>query len=325
MGELHESPDETDRADQAELVVLGAGGEIAAGRARFERRSRSEYAAEQRAVSVWEEQPFTARLDKTTDGAPENRASSAMPDGLLEAVRRFEPKQAGLPDVRGKDAAAYIDIHLGERPWLAAARDCSADVRRLFVALDQGGGHGHIRHEGWVTEEMNERRVAYLEDPAQCDPEKRIAGIDGLKEGDQSHRCRQTAARIVDPSAFAVAIARGLEHPRIRAALEMPFDPDNKPSPVQLSIGELLGPDGYRYCTGWRLEPVNGSMNAARRSREAWIAATDQERASGLTKPTARPVETFEGGTCLFVFGHRGEGEGYEVVTMYPRPPERKR
>ena len=105
-----------------------------------------------------------------------------MPDGLLEAVRRFEPTQAGLPDVRGKDAAAYIDIHLGERPWLAAARDCSADVRRLFVALDQGGGHGHIRHEGWVTEEMNERRVAYLEDPAQCDPEKRIAGIDGLKE-----------------------------------------------------------------------------------------------------------------------------------------------
>jgi hypothetical protein len=318
VGELHESPEDPDRADEPEPVALGVGGEVAAGQARFERRSRSEYAAElaQRAVSGWEQRPFTSRI--------ENPAGPATPDDPLEAVRHLEPKRAGLPDVRADDAAAYIDTHVGERPWLAAARERSPDVQRLFVALDQGGGHAHIRHEGWVTEEMNERRVAYLEDPAQSDPAKRAAGIDGLKEGDRPHQCRQTAARIIDPDAFAVAITRGLEHPKIRAALEMPFDPDEKPSPVQLPIAELLGPDGHRYCTGWRLEPVNGSMNAARRSREAWIAATDQERASGLTKPTARPVETFEGGTALFAFGHLHGGGGYEVVTMYPRPPERE-
>src|SRR5260370_38441636 len=41
-----------------------------------------------------------------------------------------------------------------------AARDRSPEVQRLFAALDQGGGHAHIRHEGWVTEEMNELREA---------------------------------------------------------------------------------------------------------------------------------------------------------------------
>lgn len=48
-------------------------------------------------------------------------------------------------------------------------------MQRIFAALDQGHGHAHIRHEGWVTEEMNERRVRSLEDPAQLDPTKRVA------------------------------------------------------------------------------------------------------------------------------------------------------
>jgi hypothetical protein len=58
---------------------------------------------------------------------------------------------------------AYLDARRGERPWLAAARDCRPEVQRLFAALDQGGGHAHIRHEGWLTEETNRRRVAYLQ------------------------------------------------------------------------------------------------------------------------------------------------------------------
>ena len=66
------------------------------------------------------------------------------------------------------------------RPWLAAARGCSPEVQRVFATLDQGGGHAHIRHEGWVTEEMNELRLRCLEDPAQLDTAKRAAGIDGL-------------------------------------------------------------------------------------------------------------------------------------------------
>jgi hypothetical protein len=238
-------------------------------------------------------------------------------------VRKFEPERAGLPDISAGAAVAYVDARQGERPWLAAAAGRPPEVQRIFAALDQGTGHGHIRHEGWVTEEMNERRVTRLEDPAQLDPVKRAAGIDGLRQEDKPHQCRQIATRITDGDAFAVAFARGIEHPRIRAALDSPFDPDAKPRPVQVPIADLLGPDGHRYCTGWRLEPVDGSMSAARRLRDAWVAVPAAMRASDAREPAARPVETFEGGSAVFVFGHGGEGDSYEVVTMYPRPPER--
>jgi hypothetical protein len=277
-----------------------------------EPRSRAEYTAdlEQRTVSGWDQRPFRSSAGDRLGGTPDER---------LEPVRRFEPSRAGLP--HPGDAVTYLDARTGERPWLAAARDCRPEVRRLFAALDQGGGHAHIRHEGWVTEEMNRRRAAYLEDPAQLDPAKRTAGIDGLRQGDHLHRCRQTATRIADPDAFATAFATGVEHPKVRAALETAFDPDGKPAPVQLPIGELLGPDGHRYCTGWRLEPVDGSMAAARKSRETWMATPPEKRASDISEPMARPVATFEGGVAVFVFGHNSRGDGYEVVTMYPRPP----
>jgi hypothetical protein len=329
VGELQNPADEPDQAGRPEQIVQGAGSEVAGGRVRLERRNRAEYAAEfeQKTVPGWEHLRFGSRLVKAANdpdigrtGAP--RGAETL-DALLGAARRFEPRRAGLPEVSAHDAMAYIAARQDERPWLVAVRGCSPAVQRIFAALDQGRGHAHIRHEGWVTEEMNERRVAYLEDPAQSDPAKRAAGIDGLREGDRRHQCRQTATRISDPDAFAVAFAQGIEHPRVRAALEMPFDPDDTPRPVQLPIKELLGPLGHRYCTGWQLEPIDGSMNMARRSRETWIVATDEERGSGLRQPTARPVETFEGGTAVFVFGHHSGERRYEVLTMYPRPPER--
>lgn len=148
-------------------------------RERIELRSRTEYAAEQKLTAS------------------------------LEVVRRFEARRAGLPEVSAREAAAYLDTRQADRPWLAAARARSPEVQRLFAALDQGGGHAHIRHEGWVTEEMGRRRVAYLEDPAQLDPAKRAAGIDGLKSPEGSHRCREASSRITDPDAFAMAFARG--------------------------------------------------------------------------------------------------------------------
>jgi hypothetical protein len=219
----------------------GAGPDLGAGlgRERGELRSRGEYAAEQRlGVS-------------------------------LEVVGRFEPRRAGLPEMSAGDAAAYLDARQAERPWLAAARDRSPEVQRLFAALDQGGGHAHIRHEGWVTEEMNRRRVAYLEDPAQLDPAKRAARIDGLLPGDQRHRCGSIATRIADPDAFAVAIARGAEHPDVRAALDTEFRERRVPGPVVLPIAEMFGPHGHRYCTGWQLEAVEGSLKTAREYRDA--------------------------------------------------------
>jgi hypothetical protein len=60
------------------------------------------------------------------------------------------------------------------------------------------------------------RRVAYLEDPAQLDPDRRRAGIDGLRAGGQPYRCRIIATRFTDPDAFATALARGAGHGRVR-------------------------------------------------------------------------------------------------------------
>jgi hypothetical protein len=318
VDELRGGTDEPDRHERPERHVPEASRDSGAARARIEPRSRAEYAAdlERLAVPGWDQQPSTS----LETGSPHDLPGSR--DVPLEVVRRFEPGRAGLADISSDDAAAYIHARQDSRPWLAAASGWPPDVQRVFAALDQGGGHGHIRHEGWVTEEMNHRRVAYLEDPAQPDPVKRAAGIDGLRPGDQPHRCRQTATRITDPGAFAVGFARGIEHPKVRTALETPFHPDSKPFPAQLPIAELLGPDGHRYCTGWRLEPVDGSMTKARASREAWMAAPADQRALNVGAPTARPVETFKGGTAVFVFGHNSRGDGYEVLTMYPRPPD---
>ena len=329
MGELQGAADEPEHGDRPGSHTTGARDEAPVVRSPVEQRSRSECAAdlEQQVVSGWEPRLFISRVTAvapSADGGMADRADrAAPPDPLLEVVRRLDPSRAGLPDISARDGAAYLNARESERPWLAVVRDCSPEVQRVFAALDQGGSHGHIRHEGWVSEEMNHRRVAFLEDPAQLDPAKRAAGIDGLRPGEQPHRCRQMAARITDPNAFAVTFSRGIEHPRVRAALETPFHSDAKPSPVQIPIPELLGPDGHRYCTGWQLEPVDGSMNAARRTRDAWITASAKDRASDLKEPTARPVETFEGGTVVFAFGHCATAERYEVVTMYPRPPER--
>jgi hypothetical protein len=311
VGELHGGADEPGRHDRPDPHVLRAGGDADAVRLRVEPRSRAEYAAdlEQRVAGDWADGSF--------------RAAGGEALRRFE-LGRFEPGRAGLPETGDREASAYVEAHRAERPWLAAAAGCPAEVQRVFAALDRGGGHAHIRHEGWVTEEMNRRRVAYLEDPAQVDAAKRAAGIDGLKPDDRAHQCRQATSRITDPDLFAAAFTRGIEHPQVRAALETPFDPDVKPRPVQLPLDELIGADGHRYCTGWRLEPVDGSMNAARRARDAWIAAPTGNKPSDLMEPTARPVETFEGGTVVFVFGHRSTGEGYEVVTMYPRPPEQE-
>ena len=105
----------------------------------------------------------------------------------------------------------------------------SPEARRIIAAMDAAGGHAHIRHEGWVTEEANRRRVTYREDPAQLDPEKRELSIDGLRQNDQRHRCGDIATRITDPDAFATAFARGVEHPKVREALDMAVRPGQKP------------------------------------------------------------------------------------------------
>lgn len=285
MGELRSGPDEPEGGDRLGSDPPAADhGDTGAVRERLEPRSRAEYAAD----LEWQ---------------------AAEQDVLL----RFEPRRAGLPEVSTTDSMEYLDKHQADRPWLAIARNCPPEVQRIFVALDQRGGHAHIRHERWVTEEMNERRVRNLHDPAQLDPAKRAAGIDGLTPGDVQHRCGNIATRITDPEAFAMAFARGVEHPDVRAALD---SNGPRPQPVILPISAVLGDDGHKSCSGWQLEPVNGSMDEARAFRRAW-AVGDQSGPG----PRARPVETFEGGTVTFAFRRSAVG-GYEVSTMHVNPAD---
>jgi hypothetical protein len=277
VAEIRNGPEEPDRENRPETTPSDDTG---AARERVEPRSRAEY---------------TADLERHV------------------ALVSFEPRRAGLPEVSVEDATAYLDKHHMERPWLSVARDCPPEVQRVFAALDQGGGHAHIRHEGWVTEEMNECRVRNLEDPAQLDPAKRVAGVDGVKVGDKPHRCGSIATRITDPQAFATAFARGIEHPDVRAALD---SPGPVPRPVSLPISDVLSDDGHKFCSGWRLEPVNGSILEAMANRAAWVAGNHD-----VLEPRTRPVETFEGGTVTYVFRASAEGD-HEISTMYVDPPD---
>jgi hypothetical protein len=282
VAEIRNGPEEPDRENRPETTPSDDTG---AARERVEPRSRAEY---------------TADLERHV------------------ALVSFEPRRAGLPEVSIADATAYLDKHHMERPWLSVARDCPPEVQRIFAALDQGGGHAHIRHEGWVTEEMNELRVRNLEDPAQLDPAKRAAGTDGLAGDDRPHRCGRIATRITSPDAFAIALAAGVAHRDVRAALGTEFRERRIPPPVVLPIAEALGPDGHRFCSGWQLEPVDGSLKTARNVRDSWAATRDGP------EPKSRRVETFEGGTLSFVFGPNRARDGYEIVTMNVNPPGRQ-
>jgi hypothetical protein len=243
---------------------------------------------------------------------------------LFEAPRaelaRFRMARADLPEVGPEEAARYIEEQRARRPWLEAAERASPESRRIMAAIDRGNGHAHIRHEGWVTEEANRRRVAYLEDPAQLCLGKRLRAIDGLKPDDKRHRCGPLATRITDPDAFATAFARGVDHLTVRAALSTPHDPDDRSDPVRVPIADLLGRDGHKFCTGWQLEHVAGSMYAAIKNRNAWRTALAQEHQPDVKEASVQPVPTFEGGTIISVLGHNQARDGYEIVSLHPQP-----
>jgi hypothetical protein len=233
----------------------------------------------------------------------------------------FRAERAGLPEVSAEEAGRYVERHRAGRPWLETATHASPEALLIIVSADQGGGHGHIRHEGWVTEQASMRRVAYLEDPAQLDPDERRRGIDGLGPGSRHHKCADLATRVTDPDAFATVLARGTAHPAVRDALRTPYDPGSRPDPVWLPIADLLGKDGHKVCTGWHLESVDGNIDVARSNRRAWRMAMTEGGQPDVPEPVARPVPTFEGGTMVFVVSHNRQRDGYEIATLFPQPP----
>jgi hypothetical protein len=295
-------PDVPSPQTSRELVRTRDPGDGMESRPLGEMRSRGEVYAEhrQRVEGGWEPRRF---------------------DAPRAELRRFSPERAALSPTSLDAAANYVAQHRSERPWLTVLDAASPEARRILVAADAGGSHGHIRHEGWVTEEASMRRVAYREDPAQMDLDKRYQGIDGLMQSDRRHRCGVVATRVTDPDAFATAFARGVEHPKVRALLDMPFDPDIRPGQVTVPIAELLGAGGHRYCTGWQLEPVGDSTMAARDNRAAWLRARTEGREPDVPEPRVRPVPTFEGGAMLFVIGQNRSRDGYVIATMYPQSP----
>lgn len=117
-----------------------------------------------------------------------------------------QPKteRSRVPGVSFEDADRCIERHRGERPWLQMPAGASPQVRRIIASADMTGG-----------------RAAYLENPAQLDPDKRRCGIDGLKPGaSPKHVCADLAARITSPDAYAAASALGgTLHPDAQAAL----------------------------------------------------------------------------------------------------------
>ena len=264
-----------------------------------------------------ERREAAAELRQKADGVDEMRKFEAPRDELA----RFNPERAGLPAISADDVAEYLAEHRSSRPWLAVVDSASPEVQRIFVALDSAGGHAHIRHEGWATEEANRRRVAYLEDPAQLDPGKRDLGIDGLRRDDHQHRCADITTRITDAAAFATAFARGTEHPSVRQALDMPFDPDKAYRAVTVPISDVLGSGGHQYCTGWRLEPVDGDGHTAHINRGAWRTARSEGRPPEVPEPEASPVRTFEGGVIKFLVVANQTEKCYEILTMYVDPP----
>jgi hypothetical protein len=261
-----------------------------------------------------------ADLHQLADGDWETRPFEAP----RAELGRFDPERAALPSMSLEAAAKYIEQHRTARPWLAKAAEASPEAGRIIAAMDSADGHGQIRHEGWVTEEANMRRVTYLEDPAQLDPEKRSLCIDGLKQNDKRHRCADIATRITDPNAFATAFARGAEHPKVREALDMAFDPGKRPEEVAVPIADLLGPDGHRYCTGWQLKPIDGSMQAAYINRGVWLIARAEGSEPDVPEPQAAPVPTFKDGVFTFLFERNDAEKRYEIATMFARPALRQ-
>lgn len=266
-------------------------------------------AAERRAASPPE--PYDSR-----DG---NRQET---DLIPESLARFEPKRAGLPDVSKDDANHYIETQRGDRPWLNAARHARPEVQQVFAALDQGNGHAQIRHEGWLSMEKSQLRVLYMQDPAQLDPTKKAEGTDGLLSGDKKHYCGAMSTAIRDPVAFAAAFACGTEHPDVRRALGTPPGKGRKPpEPVSVPIIDLLGPNGHRYCEGYRLR--GNDDYAARKDRQTWLEETRLGKQPLLPPPMIVPVG-FRGGTIQFRFKPNATKASYEITTMFPDPPRQK-
>ncbi|TCC40569.1 hypothetical protein [Kribbella speibonae] len=216
------------------------------------------------------------------------------------------------------DAVDYVTTMKSERPWLEPVADCDPRIQRIHAAIDLGAGHAHIRHGAMGDDELCRRRVGYLEDPAQLDEAKRMAGVDGFKH-DKLHFCADTATRINDATAFAVAYAGVVEHPDVRQVLDAGADQIHQPHAVEIPLAELLGTDGHRFCSGYRLTGDWAESNAIR--KEWVIARAEGQDVSGLQEPQTERISSFENGTMMVRFARNPSDQKFYIATMFVQPP----
>lgn len=246
---------------------------------------------------------------------------------VVDSVDRWDPVRAHVLDQTQGDALTaeaaveYIHTMKSERPWLEPAVDCDPRIQHIMASLDIGNGHAHLRHGAMGNDALYERRAAFLEDPAQLDPLKRSVSVDGLRPG-QIHRCAAEATRIHDATAFAVAVARAVEHPDVRAALEMPWVEGKRPDVVSIPISDLLGSEGHQYCSGFRL---TGEWPTSRELRQQWVVArAGGHDLTGIPEPEAEPIPTFRDGDIVVAFRPDRERQRYEMTSMFADPPPRE-
>ncbi|HEY3683908.1 MAG TPA: hypothetical protein VGL93_12745 [Streptosporangiaceae bacterium] len=262
------------------------------------------------------QEPYQRRLD---------RPDTPGGDTPRHAVRGFDPERAGLGPLSADAAEQHVTASGGDRPWLDHARYVGPDTRRVLAALDRGGGHALERHGSTVTPERTAARVTRLEDPAVHLDTGRTPGRDAYKSG--THACGDNATRITDPHAFAACFVRGIEHPAVRQELDRPCRIGGPPArPIEIPLSDLLGPQGYAYCDGHRLDPVGGSSAAARDCRAAWVDAIRNDRAPDAPEPTATRLEKedFRNAKVVFAFRPNQSRSAWEVATMYVDPVKRE-
>ncbi|MGW7681290.1 hypothetical protein ACWGID_11150 [Kribbella sp. NPDC054772] len=286
------------------------------------------------------DEPDVAQLPDGAD-EPESVAEPDVAARLAELDKRWDTSEAGLPpgplpesaqsldtdavdsmdpDTRRgleyEGAEEYIAKNKDDHPWLEPATDASPAVQRIFSAIDQGSGHAHIRHGPMGDDQLYADRVARLQDPAQTDTVKREAGVDGLKPN-KMHRCSWEATRIHDATAFAAAFAAAVELPEVQSALATPLGSTiEPPDTVKVPIAELLGPDGHKFCSGYRLEGGPEAMQ----SRKEWLQAHAQGGdLSNIPEPRSERIESFEGGHAVIRF--KPNDKGYEIGTLFVEPP----
>lgn len=244
------------------------------------------------------------------------------PDGRTTARDSLR----AMPGLTPEAAEHHLTTaNLTERPWLRPARDAAPESRRVIATVDQGEGHHLRRHEGAASGDVARARVEGLRDPANADAASRGRADDAFRVGadgtPRRHVCGAEATAIADPDAFATAVARATERPDVKAALVSPVHPTDWPSDIAIPIGDLLGPKGHEHCEGYRLVPVNGSLDEAKQNRAEWTKAQREGRSTDAVKPEARKIESFAGGTIVVAFRPRPDRAGHEIMTMYPTPP----